>query len=235
MTIQAIMAVSGLSRATAYRTLEELTNAGWVNASGRPRRYQGTNRIVLLGLHVLQSNRAREVALSHAMDYVRATGKLCVLGTYENGSVLFIDSVTALGDRLTVSSRPTVLPAPYSAVGKILLAYQSADEIHRVASRGLPKMTERTKTTPEAILQDLEDARRNGFAVAYQEYSESSRGLAVPVFNADGTVTIALGINALQSPLLDEQLKKLAEGLRIYSERASVELGYCPPHVNVVT
>src|SRR5947208_595153 len=83
MTISEVIDATDMSRATAYRTLEQLALDGWLTAAGRPKRFTASMCVALLGLQALRGNHAREVTLSNAIVCAQATGMSCLIGTYD--------------------------------------------------------------------------------------------------------------------------------------------------------
>lgn len=226
MSANELTTASGMTRATIYRILEQLSQERWVTAVGRPRRFSASIHLGMLGLQAIARNQAREVALSNAIACAQATGRSCVIGTYDDGDAVFLDGVAVLGDRIMISARAGRVPAACNAVGKILLAFQPEHDIKRVAERGLPRFTRFTKTNPQAILDDLNHCRSRGFAVNDRESGESTGGIAAPVFDHEGNAVMAIGVDASEVPVTESFISQVAQTLTMFSARASVELGY---------
>jgi DNA-binding IclR family transcriptional regulator len=226
MSASEVTTATGMTRATVYRVLEQLAEDRWVTAVGRPRRFKASIRVGMLGLQAFARNRAREAALSNAIACAQATGRTCVIGTYDDGDAIFLDGVAVLGDRIMITARAGRVPAACNAVGKILLAHQSEEEMQRVAERGLPRLTRYTKSDPQAILDDLAHCRGRGFAVNDRESSEGVGGIAAPVFDHEGNAVMAIGVDASEVPLTEAFINQIAPKLTMFGARASVELGY---------
>jgi DNA-binding IclR family transcriptional regulator len=226
MTIRQVMDATGMSRATAYRTLEHLQSAGWLTVDGWPRRYRASIRLAQLGLQALHHNRVREVTLSQAINCARATQRMCVVAFYDAGDAAYTDFVTVTGDRVTLLPTGTRVPAPCSAIGKILLAYQGDEEVERVAHSDIPPFTARTQTDPEAILEEIRAARRQGFATSDREYTEIGSAIACPVFGSGGGIVAGMSLHFVNVPITDAVVQRYLDTLVSFSSNASAELGY---------
>lgn len=76
-------------------------------------------------------------------------------------------------------------PAHCTAVGKLLLSYEldGTDAVRDwVGDAPLPAHTPRTRTTPEALAEDLRISRERGFCVEDEENEPGVACLAVPIF-----------------------------------------------------
>jgi DNA-binding IclR family transcriptional regulator len=226
MSAHEVAAAVGMPRATVYRILEQLIADRWVNAVDRPRRFSASINVGMLGLQVIARNRAREVTLSNAIACAQSTGRTCVIGAYDDGDAIFLDGVAVIADRVMLTARAGRVAAACNAVGKILLAYQPQAEMQRVAGRGLPRFTSYTKTDPRDILDDLAQCRSRGFAVNDRESGERTGGIAAPVFDQEGNVVMAIGVDASVVPLTETFISQVAPTLAMFGARASVELGY---------
>ena len=87
----------------------------------------------------------------------------------------------------------TSRPLYSSAGGLMLLAYQEPAWIEAyIGSTRLEPLTPRTITDPAQLHERLATIRREGFAISLGETVPGAAGLAAPIFNADGSVTVGL-------------------------------------------
>lgn len=222
----------GVSRASAYRILDDLEQAGWVASTGSPKRYALTLHFAQLGVAPLR-NAVRTTVLPHAIALARTFQCVCQVAFYEAGDVVYTDAIEVDGDRIHPSIVMHRAPAAATASGKILLAFQPEAERERVIARGLPHLTPRTKTAPNDIRSDLDTCRTRGFGIAFYELQHPKGAISFPVFDSEGNVVAALGAIAPGLIETDEAMQAFCglaeEPLRRHSLRASVELGYRPP------
>lgn len=84
-----------------------------------------------------------------------------------------------------------------SAAGKALLADLSDEEVHEILDRwGLPAVTPNTITSREALLNELAEIRKQGYAVNNGEAIEGLKAVAVTVDEPGGKTFGALDISA---------------------------------------
>jgi len=115
----------------------------------------------------------------------------------------------------------TSRPLYASAGGLMLLAYQDPAWIDSyIASTPLEALTPRTTTDPAQLRERLATIRREGFAISLGETVPGAAGLAAPIFNADGSVTVGLLIG---TPVdrFNEELPELKRLLREATTRVA--------------
>lgn len=99
-------------------------------------------------------------------------------------------------------------PLHAGATGKVLGAFQSEETIRqRLMAAPLEAYTERTITSPEALLEEYRQIREQGYAIAEGELHIETMGIGAPIRNASGEVWAAIAIGAPRMRV-DEEKKK---------------------------
>jgi DNA-binding IclR family transcriptional regulator len=119
-------------------------------------------------------------------------------------------------------------PAHSSAVGKMILANFSEEELQRFfKEKSLMRRTENTITDPIQLREHLKTVRKQGYAVDDEENEKGIRCVAAPIYNETGKTVAAISITApafrVTKKNIQETLKKeVMETASKISER----LGY---------
>jgi len=115
----------------------------------------------------------------------------------------------------------TTRPLYASAGGLMLLAFQEPAWIDAyLGSTPLEPLTPRTTTDPDRLRERLAAIRRDGFAISLGETVPGAAGLAAPIFNADGSVTVGILIGT-PSDRFEEELPELKRLLREATTRVA--------------
>jgi IclR family transcriptional regulator, pca regulon regulatory protein len=102
----------------------------------------------------------------------------------------------------------TRLPAHPTSMGRVLLAGLPRTELAGYLQRTeFRRYTERTITDPVELRAEVEQVRRQGYAVVDQELEAGLRSAAAPIRNADGEVVAALNVSAHASRTSVQQLE----------------------------
>jgi IclR family transcriptional regulator, acetate operon repressor len=152
----------------------------------------------------------------------------------KSGETVFLVVLDRLAQRVTYadiidSANPvrytvptgTTRPLYVSAGGQMLLAYQEPAWVDSyIRATRLEPLTPHTITDPKQLRERLAAIRREGFAISLGETVPGAAGLAVPIFNADGSVAAGLLIGA---PIdrFEQELPELKRLLREATTRIS--------------
>lgn len=150
------------------------------------------------------------------------------VATLVGREVLYVAKVDSTRGVRTVSAIGRRLPAHLTAVGKMLLANRTDEEIDLLFPLGtvLPAMTDRSITDPAQLRRVLHEVRAKGLAHVDREADPEVGCVAAPVRNHTGTVVAAMSISvpvSRRTPDLEQQWEQqVHEGAMELSRR----LGY---------
>src|SRR5204862_510231 len=124
----------------------------------------------------------RSIAMPELDRLARATRETTGLGVLDGDRFLTVaqadgPNLVAMGDWTGRS-----VPPQSVAAGKVLMAALPEREIMRLVRRGLDKLTDRTITQLEPLLEELARVRRRGYATAFGEYDTGLNAVAAPVY-----------------------------------------------------
>lgn len=183
---------SGLPSSTAYRIVEELLAESLLDRDGLQLRL-GTRlwEIVSRGSKVLG---LREAALPFMEDVQSIVGHHTTLGILDQQDVLYIERIGSNESTINITKVAGRLPVHATSTGLVLLAFGPASAQEAFLRRRLPKLTETTPTDPDELRRTLAEVRRQGYCVMPGTIVPESTGVAVPVFNAEGTAVAGLSV-----------------------------------------
>ncbi|MFB4308467.1 IclR family transcriptional regulator [Actinomadura sp. GTD37] len=190
-----IAALTGIPMPTAFRIVATLEDLGYLE-----RRHDGSVqpgvKVLTLGSAAMRGSSLVQLSDRPLRLLAEATGETVNLGVLVEDRVLYLarlrnaDLVTA---NVHVGS---TLPAPYTSMGKLLLAYLPQDDLDR-------RITEASFTPgagPNAVADltelraQLDGIRRDGYAVQDQELAQGLRSVSVPVFGTDDAPAAAVNV-----------------------------------------
>ncbi len=187
-----IATVTGWTITTAFRVVSTLCQLGYLAHDKQSGRYNLTYSVLLLGYNATLDLDLPETAypiLRKLYDQTHESIFLSVLvGQEIISTVRFLRSERfgALGDRFPAHATPN---------GKMLLACLPADQLNQLLAHARwAAFTPKTLVTPEEILKSVVEARARGYAVTDDELVVGTRGIAAPVFDADGQCVAAISI-----------------------------------------
>jgi DNA-binding IclR family transcriptional regulator len=183
---------SGLPKSTTHRVLAELINEGLAAHAGS--KYQlGPGWFLLQGALASSEwlslvERAR-TPLAQLFERTNATVHLGVL---DDDQVLYLEKLTASGGTVVPTRVGAHMPASCTAIGKSLLAFDSA-ALRNVVARPLPVLARGSIVNPRQLLGQVEQIRTTGVAYDQEESRAGVYCVAAPIFQ-DRRVVAAVSV-----------------------------------------
>jgi DNA-binding IclR family transcriptional regulator len=188
-----IAASLGLAKGTTHGILRTLQGVGFVEQDKASGKYQLGATLLHLGTSYLDVNELRSRAINWADALAARSGEAVWIGTLLDGKVLIVHHVFRPDDSLQSLDVGALLPLHATALGKVLLAYDTqAAEAVREAE--LAPVTRRTLVTPAAIRREMTKVREQGFAVDVEESTLGQASIAAPIRGYGGLVVGAISI-----------------------------------------
>jgi IclR family KDG regulon transcriptional repressor len=192
MGLEEISREVGLAKPTVYRFLQTLQELGYVRRDERDR-WALTLKMFMVGSRILDNLDLIAVARPVAEELSKDLGEAVHMGVIEGDSAVYVLKIES---RYTIRMFSRVgrrVPLYCSALGKVLLAFASAEE-REASLEGvrLVAFTPRTITTRAALDAELSRVKTEGFARDDEEHEEGIRCIGAPVFDHSGSVVAAL-------------------------------------------
>lgn len=128
-----------------------------------------------------------EVARKYMQELASSLGETVDLTIFEQDKVVFIDQITGSHRLQAVSSVGISFPLHASAPGKAVLACLPAAALQKIKKKiRFESHTARTITSWETLEKELEEVRRTGIAVDYEEHDEGICAAAIALQRAGG-------------------------------------------------
>lgn len=194
MTLSELSRAAGLPKSTVHRLLARLVELGAVehHRSG----YK-------IGLGLLQlgagtpAGYMRDLGLPHLGQLYRWSGATVHFAVLRQFEVVYLEKLAAPGNPASITSIGGRLPANCTAIGKALLAHENFDDLAAFLPNPLPRMTARSVTDVDTLVDQLRRVRDSGIA---REDGEAQPGLAciaAPVLlNGFAIGALSLGIES---------------------------------------
>lgn len=222
LSITEITERTALSKSTVYRHLATLTDMGYVIEA------DGAYYIGLKLLEISEKTRNREAGYTAAKRKVfelgQETDERAVFLVEEDYEGVYLHRYGSLSDTMIGKRRPL-----YSlASGKVILAEWDDDEIGRyIEETDLERHTANTITDPNALYEELDQIRDQGYGINNEEYMSGLCGAAVPVYTPDDDLLGALGLFGPASRFKERSVRnKLVDRLRDKAGEIKVTLAY---------
>ena len=223
-----------LNRSTVHRLLSVLEAEGLVarDASllgeGRNSAYRLGPTLVSLGGLALRQINIRTLALPHLRALAQKSGETVDLEILVGREVMIVEEVrgehmlrVGVGDN--VGAR---YPAHCTSTGKLLLAALEDDELREVLSGKLIATAPGTIVDKLMLREQIEQARRQGWAYAWEELEIGLVAVGASIHGRDGQVVAAVSISGPTVRITKTRIKELAAMVIDAAQRISRDIGY---------
>jgi IclR family pca regulon transcriptional regulator len=187
-----------LDNATAFRLLNTLEMLGYVERVPDTRRFRLTFKCVDLGFSAIAHSDLRSLARPLLRGIVNDRIEAASIGVLDGADVFYIERIQAGLHRLAVDIRVgNRVPAYSSAVGRAILSRLPVESQRAILESRPPRsLTDRTLVDIDAILAQVAEAARVGYAISEQETVTGLRVLAAPIVDLDGVPIAAVSAAA---------------------------------------
>jgi IclR family acetate operon transcriptional repressor len=202
LTVTDVAKIVGLSKSTAFATLQTLRAYGLVSdkGEGATRRYRLGLALVRLGQQAATQTSVADVAQPILRLLTEETGLTARVAVLEDDWAVVVgrsDSRTAVRLDLRMGQREW----PHcTGVGKALLSALPEPEIRALVTRvGMPARTPHTITDPDVLVAVLARARAEGFCIDDEEDAEGIMCVAAPAVDGHGNLLGAISVTGLKA------------------------------------
>lgn len=212
-----------LHKSSVYRIVRTLESKGWLEQNPDTERYKLGMKIMDVGSTLLNTYDYHDVINRGMKELMREVHETVVLSAYTDLWGICVDLVEAENYISYTSKLGHKTPVYSGATGKILLAWQSEEEIQRVIDRGLKPYTPQTITEEEALREELKKIRSKGYALSFEETDPGVGAIGAPIFNGHGEmiygVSIVGPVDRLKEKGIDTLVSKLQRKCREIDSR----------------
>ena len=217
----------GLSKSSVHRILQTLRARGFVKWNPDNARYSLGMRAFEVGCGILRSMEAHAIAKPHLEQLVNALGETAFLGVIDDAELVYIDKIDGRRSVRMYADIGARRPLHCTGIGKALLAHLERSEIDRIlAAKPLTRYTKNTITDPDLLRQDLEKARRQGYAEDNEEIEEGLYCVGAPLFNYSGRPIAAISVSVPKIGTQNVQKDRIIKHVVQAAQEISAKLGY---------
>jgi DNA-binding IclR family transcriptional regulator len=185
----------GVNPTTVYRIVNTLSNAGYLEQDADTSRYSLGPKVMRLANLYLHHNPLPNIANQVFETFADRFQYNFYLGTLNNFQLVYLAVYDGRGPIKIVVETGGIISVHTTAMGKVLLAHQDDDYIHRfLETVPMVRYTSRSITTKEGIWEQIDKIRQQGYALNDGEHYEEVGAVGVPVFNHPTRVTMAVAL-----------------------------------------
>ncbi len=217
----------GLYPSTIHRILDTLRHWGYVEQKPNNQKYQLGLKVLELGMAKLHQMDLVREATPYLKELINQYNETVHLGVLEEGEVLYLAKEESSQTIRMCSYVGKRAPLHCTALGKVLLAYLPEGERKKIlGKRELPRLTDKTITDKKKLEKELNEVKKQGFALDRGENEKDVRCIAAPIRNYQGKIIAAVSISGPAFRIDINTQNNLKKALIEISKKISKRLGY---------
>lgn len=209
LTVSEIALLAQIPRPTVHRLLQTLITADYLQQDRVHGRISVGLAPISIAARALDGHRLRIEALPHLQTLAQNSGQRSNLGCLFRHQVLYLAGAEKHGLPTIRTRFGQMVDTHACALGKAIVAFlPEAEVLALVKARPLARKTPNTITKLPALMKDLAETRRRGYAIDRGENVEGSFCISAPIFSADNKPVASIGLTGrdLESVLASADL-----------------------------
>jgi len=219
-----------VNKSTCFTILRTLQRHGFVAYDDATKKYSLGTALIELGGAVASAASGAVVAKPFLVDLFEELRLTSLLGRRVQDKLVIIDKAEVLDDFRVTVPLGQVLPLASGAMGRSLLSRMRDSEVERIL-RSEPGVGQRARKGAgrAKIRQELEEARRRGYAESLGEIQAGINSVAAPIFDHQGDAVLTIGVIGLGSALPPRTLPRCGRKVREVASLITRAIGGIEP------
>lgn len=195
MSIKDLSIQLGMPKSTVCRLAQTLQHSGYLEQNSATGEYFLSYKFFRIGYDILEKLGIRDCVVPVIEKLSEVTQETVNFAVLDEAKVLYIEKIetSLIHTGIKVGSRA---PLHCTASGKAMLASLPPEKLQTVLEKCVPfeTFTEKTIVTVEALLEELEKCRNQGYALCKDEIANGVYAVGAVIRNCPGREAAALSI-----------------------------------------
>ena len=202
-----------LPASTVLRFMNTLTSCGYIGQNPETSKYFLTVKLANIGNKVISQLSIRDVIIPFLMELSERCHESVCLAIEDDMMTVYIDVVEGPDKMLRTLQRiGKSAPLHSTGVGKLLLLNYDEIRLETLLNiKGFSMLTNKTITTIEALRNELEKVKKQGFAIDDEECELGARCVAAPIRDFSGKVIACISVSGPTSRITWEKVDNIKD------------------------
>ncbi|MCB1692607.1 MAG: IclR family transcriptional regulator [Pseudomonadales bacterium] len=209
LRLSAIALRLGMQKSTVHRVLATLVLLGYVEQEEESSCYRASLRLWELGTGLVAQHPVKRAAAGFLQQLHQATHETVSLTVLSGDDVLYLDKIVSPRPIRFTSRVGSRVPAPLTAGGKAMLAYEPG--ARAIARRTRQRIQDKRRIEIESLMSELDQVREAGFATS--SFRPGVESFGAPIMAQDGRAAAAISVSAPTSRLSASKREAIVEQL----------------------
>lgn len=206
---------------STHRILTSLKSNNFIIQDEDTKKYKVGYKLLTLCSGITKNDSLISSARSFMKELAKKLDKTIVLCVMENSHIICIDYIENKDTSMYMVKVGYEMPLHATSAGKVFSAYMDRKTAAReLGNTVIEAATPYTKTNLEDIYKEMDEIRKNGYAICDEELQLGIQGVACPIFDMNHEVVAAISFATLKSEhyVTDETITALKNSALAISE-----------------
>lgn len=203
--------ITGFGKSTTHRMLNTLKFLNYVEQDPKTDNYFASIKLFELGNKVASKIPIKKIARTHLEKLFEQTNETINLGILDNQSVVYLDKIVSKEPLRIELDIGIKVPVYSSALGKALAAFNKCIDLENI---DYVKYTKNTISSHEEFALELDNIKKQYYALDNEEYIKGLVCIAYPILNLDGEAIASVSISLPAARVDKENMKYYVDILR---------------------
>ena len=208
---------------------QHLTKANFLRRDPETKRYEIGPALWFAGATYMANHRVLRAALPYLHKAEQIEGIAVQLAERVHNQAVAIYSAQPHATDISKAQYGYHFPLHCGSKGRVLLAFEEPEFVKHYLRRPLERLTELTITDPDALRDDIQKIRQNGYSVTIADVQPFTGSIAAPIRDASGGVVACICFITRKTLLQnDNRREEMVEHLLHAAHLTSIDLGWRP-------
>lgn len=213
---------TGLKKSTANRIVTAMVKRGYMKQGKKRGKYSLNTKLLSFNLQNQRYRILQHIVSPYLLRLSELVGESIMVAIRQGNSTRAIATKNDIHPLTVNADQISDNPMYATSIGKILLAYDSPEELKQyLKTTKLKKFTPNTITDANHLKTHLDMIKKEGVAYDDEEFNLGIKGFAVPIRDKDGKASIALGILGPSVRLTRETITRILPEVKLCSKEIS--------------
>ena len=200
MSVSELAKKLDMPNSSTHRILTCLKDSNFVIQSSESKKYRLGYKVLTLSSNISIENNFTHSAKPYMEELAKRIGQTVSLSVLEGESVVCLDYVESKDTSLFMVRTGFAMPAHATSAGKAIQAYMPIHQVQQVYLKTkVEALTDKTKVDFKDFLLELDEVRKNGYAVSDEELQVGIQGVACPIFDYNKKVVGSVAFTCLKT------------------------------------
>lgn len=227
MRLQEIASELDMYKSTIHRLISELCIHNYVERDDITKKYRLGLKFIDISSYVIENLDIRKAARKSMEEINNITKETVHIAMLLGNKAIYIDKKESHHSIRMYSQIGKVVPLYCTGIGKAILAFQPPEILSNLLeSITFHKCTKNTIVSRKQLLTEIDDIKKNGYALDNEEHEENIGCIAAPIRDYTKKVIAAISVTAILYRMKLEDLLEYKDIVLEKSYEISKKLGY---------